>query len=199
VFRFAGDAAQGAAGLGDYARSTLGWRRAAVVGEDTLTGTTSVAGFVAEFCGLGGVVTTRLWAPPGEQDFAAYVAELPIDVDGYLVGLSGPSLVAFVDTFSRLAGKVDPRRFLGTASWIDRETLDALGPDLEGAVVATPTRRGNRLGRPVRAARQAAVPVVETGPSRSSPRTSRGHGARRGARETGGDRAVPSTRSRASS
>ncbi len=169
VFRFAGDAAQGAAGLGDYARSTLGWGRAAVVGEDTLTGTTAVAGFVAEFCGLGGVVTTRLWAPPGEEDFAPYVAELPIDVDGYLVGLSGPSLVAFVDSFARLAGKVDPRRFLGTAGWVDRETLDAIGPQLQGAVVATSTPTGaTGLGKVTRYGRlvRQLYPSLETGPSR---------------------------------
>jgi len=62
-FRFGGDGAQWMAGLGSYAYKTLGWRKAAILGEDYSYPYTQAAGFLAEFCGLGGQVTKRVWAP----------------------------------------------------------------------------------------------------------------------------------------
>lgn len=146
VFRFGPDGAQTTAGLGDYAASTLGWKSAALLGEDTLAGYTTLAGFTAEFCGVGGVVTTRIWAPPGETEFAPYVTQLPVEVDGYVVALDGPDLAAFIETFQRLTGKVDPTRFLGTSAWLEPETLDLVGERLAGSVAATPTPVG-KTGR----------------------------------------------------
>jgi branched-chain amino acid transport system substrate-binding protein len=63
LFRFAPDTAQGSAGLGAYAYRTLGWRNAVTVGEDDPAGWAAVAGFVAEFCSLGGRIVTRSWPP----------------------------------------------------------------------------------------------------------------------------------------
>ena len=59
VFRFTPDAAQTVAGLGTYAYRTLGWRTAAVVTDPYPTGWEAAAGFMAEFCALGGRVTDR--------------------------------------------------------------------------------------------------------------------------------------------
>ena len=53
-FRFHSDGAQWSAGLGDYAYNTLGWKTAAIIGDDYSFPYTSLAGFVAEFCALGG-------------------------------------------------------------------------------------------------------------------------------------------------
>src|SRR5262245_12712812 len=54
LFRFTPTGAQSTAGLGAYAYRDLGWRRAVVVAEDWDYGWESAAGFVAEFCALGG-------------------------------------------------------------------------------------------------------------------------------------------------
>ena len=61
LFRFAPTGAQTTAGLGTYAYRDLGWRRAVVVAEDWYPGWESAAGFVAEFCALGGDVVERDW------------------------------------------------------------------------------------------------------------------------------------------
>jgi branched-chain amino acid transport system substrate-binding protein len=63
VFRFEVDSAQWAGGLGTYAYRSLGWKRAATLGEGDLSGWPEVAGFDAEFCSLGGRITDRVWAP----------------------------------------------------------------------------------------------------------------------------------------
>jgi branched-chain amino acid transport system substrate-binding protein len=60
-FRFNPDGAQWSAGLGSYAYSNLGWRTAAVIGDDYAFPYTSNAGFIAEFCAVGGNVTSRIW------------------------------------------------------------------------------------------------------------------------------------------
>ena len=62
-FRFNGDGAQWNAGLGDLAYNKLGWKTAAVVADDYSFAWTSTAGFIAEFCGVGGNVTKRVFPP----------------------------------------------------------------------------------------------------------------------------------------
>src|SRR6266516_2716105 len=53
-FRFNGDGAQWNAGLGDLAYNKLGWRKVATIADDYSFGWTSLAGFIAEFCAVGG-------------------------------------------------------------------------------------------------------------------------------------------------
>ena len=53
-FRYHPDGAQWSAGLGDYAYNDLGWKKAAIIGDDYSFPYTSLAGFVAEYCAIGG-------------------------------------------------------------------------------------------------------------------------------------------------
>jgi branched-chain amino acid transport system substrate-binding protein len=73
LFRFELDGAQIEAGLGAYAFKTLGWRNAVTVGAALPSEWSEVAGFVAEFCSLGGNIVQRLWAPPGDLNYAPLV------------------------------------------------------------------------------------------------------------------------------
>src|SRR5262249_33933705 len=61
AFRFEPDGAQWVAGLGGYAFHVLGWRNVATVAENSSLLWPEVAGFVAEFCALGGHVVHRVW------------------------------------------------------------------------------------------------------------------------------------------
>jgi branched-chain amino acid transport system substrate-binding protein len=82
MFRFGVNLTQGSAGLGAYAYHKLGWRTAVTLGEDDGSGYPVVAGFVAEFCSLGGRVVKRLWGPFGIRDWSPLVRQIPRDVDG---------------------------------------------------------------------------------------------------------------------
>jgi len=87
VFRFEPDGAQWVAGLGGYAFHVLGWRNVATVAENSSVVWPEVAGFVAEFCSLGGHVVDPVWTrpyvPPHEKpQLPAYTRKVPADVDG---------------------------------------------------------------------------------------------------------------------
>jgi branched-chain amino acid transport system substrate-binding protein len=87
VFRFRVTMAQWGAGLGAYAYRDLHWRHAVTIGEDGV-GWDGVAGFIAEFCSLGGGIARRLWVPGGITNFAPVVARIPKSADGVFLPTS---------------------------------------------------------------------------------------------------------------
>jgi branched-chain amino acid transport system substrate-binding protein len=101
VFRFTLDAAQSNAGLGRYAYRQLGWRKAAVVGDDVPYAWAQAAGFVAEFCVLGGRIVDRIWIPLG-IDPATVARQVPRDVDGVYVGQAVLPMAAFLKRYASL-------------------------------------------------------------------------------------------------
>jgi branched-chain amino acid transport system substrate-binding protein len=138
-FRFNSDGAQWSAGLGDYAYNTLGWKTAAIIGDDYSFPYTSLAGFVAEFCALGGEVTSRVWPALGETDYSSFIAQIPEDVDGVMVGIGGAGLVTFIKQYEEERGKIDGKKFMGNVFWPDPVVLKEIGAQLEGGVAAGPT------------------------------------------------------------
>ena len=76
-FRFNGDGAQWNAGLGDLAYNKLGWKTAAVIADDYSFAWTSAAGFIAEFCAVGGKITKRVFPPLNTTDYSSYAQQLP--------------------------------------------------------------------------------------------------------------------------
>jgi branched-chain amino acid transport system substrate-binding protein len=83
LFRYRVTMAQGGAGLGAYAYHVLGWRNAVTVGNIE----PGPAGFIAEFCSLGGNIVRRMWADNG--DLAALAREIPTKrVDGVFLPTS---------------------------------------------------------------------------------------------------------------
>ena len=69
-FRFHGDGAQWNAGLGDRLYNEAGWRTVAVIADDYSFGWTSAAGFIADFCAVGGDVVARVFPPLGTTDYS---------------------------------------------------------------------------------------------------------------------------------
>jgi branched-chain amino acid transport system substrate-binding protein len=138
-FRFNTDGAQFSAGLGDYAYNELGWRTAAVIGDDYAFPYTSLAGFVAEFCSIGGTVTKRIWPPLGEKDYSSYISQIPEDVDGLYVGVGGTGLIAFLKQYEQQRGKIDTKKVMGNVFWPDPLVLKEVGDRLVGGVTAGPT------------------------------------------------------------
>ena len=138
-FRYNTDGAQFSAGLGDYAYNELGWRTAAVIGDDYAFPYTSLAGFIAEFCSVGGKVTKRVWPPLGEKDYSSYISQLPEDVDGLYVGVGGTGLINFIKQYEQQRGKIDTKKIMGNVFWPDPLVLKEVGDRLVGGVTAGPT------------------------------------------------------------
>ena len=146
-FRFHPDGAQWSAGLGDYAYNTLGWKKAAIIGDDYSFPYTSLAGFVAEYCAIGGNITKRVWAPLGEKDYSSYISQIPKDVDGIYVGIGGSGLITFIKQYKQQRGKVDTERMMGNVFWDDPLVLKEVGKDLVGGVDVRDDRGRRRLDR----------------------------------------------------
>jgi hypothetical protein len=127
------------AGLGDYAYNELGWKNAAIIGDDYSFPYTSLAGFVAEFCAIGGQVTKRVWAPLGEKDYSSYISQLPEDVDGLYVGIGGSGLINFVKQYRQQKGEVDTKKMMGNVFWDDPLVLKEVGSSLVGGTTAAMT------------------------------------------------------------
>lgn len=138
-YRFHPDGAQWSAGLGDYAYNKLGWKNAAIIGDDYSFPYTSLAGFVAEFCAVGGQIPKRVWAPLGEEDYSSYISQIPKDVDGLYVGIGGSGLISFIKQYEEQRGRVDTERMLGNVFWDDPLVLKEVGKSLVGGVTSAMT------------------------------------------------------------
>jgi branched-chain amino acid transport system substrate-binding protein len=136
LYRFSSDVEQDQAGLATYAYRTLGWRRAAVVAEDTAEGWGAVAAFSTEFCALGGSVQ-RVWTPlygaPGPL-----LKQLPGSVDGVTVLSTFPygTPSAFIRGYLALHPDAQRSLLLGLWVWPPFQERDyaALWPELHGVV-----------------------------------------------------------------
>jgi branched-chain amino acid transport system substrate-binding protein len=138
-FRYHPDGAQWSAGLGDYAYNDLGWKTAAIIGDDYSFPYTSLAGFVAEYCAIGGNITKRIWAPLGEKDYSSYISQIPDDVDGLYVGIGGSGLINFVKQYRQQRGELDTKRMMGNVFWDDPLVLKEVGNSLIGGTTAAMT------------------------------------------------------------
>ncbi len=138
-FRYHPDGAQWSAGLGDYAYNELGWRRAAIIGDDYSFPYTSLAGFVAEYCAIGGQITKRIWAPLGEKDYSSFISQIPRDIDGLYVGIGGSGLINFIKQYEQQRGEVDTEKMMGNVFWDDPLVLKEVGSALIGGTTSAMT------------------------------------------------------------
>jgi branched-chain amino acid transport system substrate-binding protein len=139
-FRFGGDGAQWMAGLGTYAYKKLHWRKAAILGEDYSYPYTLAAGFVTEFCSLGGKVTKRVWAPLTTTDWSSYVSQLPRAVDGTLILTGGSNTISVEKAYTSLGNSL-AKKALGGPSVMD-PTSFTVGNSLVGLAGGSPVPLG---------------------------------------------------------
>ncbi|MFW6725111.1 ABC transporter substrate-binding protein [Streptomyces sp. MAR4 CNY-716] len=133
-FRFYGDGAIWNAGLGDLLYNEKGWRKVAVIADDYSFGHTSAAGFVADFCGVGGQVTHRVFPPLGTTDYSSYIAQLPDpdEVDGYFWAVGGTGTQAALEAFVNAKGDLTGEQHAGNF-FFNPDLAQALGTDIAGA------------------------------------------------------------------
>ena len=113
VFRVGADDRQLSAGLGAYAFHTLGWRTAVTVGEDDTNGFTQTAGFVAEFCSLGGKIVRRFWGSATNPDWSHDVRQIPRGVDGVALMTGLASTKSFFAAYGTRHSDVQRRVVMG--------------------------------------------------------------------------------------
>jgi YVTN family beta-propeller protein len=144
-FSYHSEGAQWMAGLGAYAYKTLGWRTAVVVADEQFNpfSWSQSAGFVAEFCSLGGKIVKRIWIPPGTTDFSGVVAQIPTrGVGGLMVASGEPAVIALAHSRSGLDG--DPKRRMIIGQEAQGPGLAPLGARISDLVTGGPT--GTSLG-----------------------------------------------------
>ncbi len=135
-FRFHGDGAQWNAGLGDRLHNEAGWDTVAVIADDYSFGWTSAAGFIADFCAVGGDVVTRVFPPLGTTDYSSFVQQLPDpdEVDGYFWVVGGTGTNAALEAFVNAKGDLDGAQHAGNL-FFSPALASALGPSIAGAYV----------------------------------------------------------------
>jgi branched-chain amino acid transport system substrate-binding protein len=133
LYRYETDEAQDVAGLGTYAYRVLGWRRAAVIGDDAGGGWSGSAAFVAEFCALGGRVVQQKYVPL--FFFGGRPEDVPRglrDADGVAVLTSAfTGSAAFLPLLARAVGTPAKRMAVGPYVITDPA---ALTPDVARAL-----------------------------------------------------------------
>jgi branched-chain amino acid transport system substrate-binding protein len=134
-FRFNSDGAQWMAGLGEYAFTTKGYKKVAVVAEDYSFPYSQVFGFMAGFCKAGGKVPSKSWVPIGNKDFSSVIAAIPDDVDAVYVALGGADAVNFLTQFQQ-SGSAVP--LIGGTITVDQSVLGAEGK-VKDFLVGTPS------------------------------------------------------------
>jgi branched-chain amino acid transport system substrate-binding protein len=134
LFAFNSNPAQWNAGTGIIARQKLKWKTAAVIADDDSFGWTSAAGFIAEFCAMGGVVTQRAFPPLGTTDFAPYIRLLPTPdkVDGYFWAVGGSATLPSLKTYEQIYGAINAKKLMGNAS-LNPSVAKLVGQRLSGA------------------------------------------------------------------
>ena len=134
-FRFNGDGAMWNAGLGDLAYNKLHWKTAAVVADDYSFAWTSAAGFIAEFCAVGGQVTKRVFPPLNTTDYSSYAQQMPTNVDGTFVAVGGAGLIPFLKAYEQAHGPINGKKFIGNLFWGTPGQFEQLSTRVVGAYV----------------------------------------------------------------
>jgi len=137
LFRYHGDGAQWNAGIGEIAYKKLGWRKAAIIMDDYSFGWTSGAGMIADFCGIGGQITKRIFPPLNTTDYAPFVRQLPPpnQIDGYFSAVGGTGTAAMLKAYEQAYGKLDPKKFVGNLFFAFLGADKVVAPKVVGAYV----------------------------------------------------------------
>lgn len=137
MFRYHGDGAQWNAGLGEIVYKKLGWRTAAIIMDDYSFAWTSGAGIIADFCGIGGKITKRVFPPLNTTDYASYVQQLPKpdQVDGYFWVVGGSATGVSLKAMEQANGKIPAKQLSGNLFLIDGTAATEVAPLYVGSYV----------------------------------------------------------------
>jgi branched-chain amino acid transport system substrate-binding protein len=116
---------QWVAGLGTYAYEVQRFRRVVTVAEAYSVPFGQVAGFMIEFCRLGGQVLHKSWVALGTIDFTEVIAAIPKDCDAIFVALGGTDAIKFLQQYYDVRGGTLP--LIGGPITVDQTILSTTG------------------------------------------------------------------------
>jgi branched-chain amino acid transport system substrate-binding protein len=134
-FRFTTDGAQWQAGLGEYAYTTKGYKRMALIAEDYSFPYTQVLGFMVPYCAAGGKIVKKFWVPLGTKDYSSVIASIPDNIDALYVVLGGADAINFLTQYQQAGGT---KKMVGGSITVDQTVLAAKGKQRE-YLIGTPT------------------------------------------------------------
>jgi branched-chain amino acid transport system substrate-binding protein len=105
------------------------------VADDYSFAWTSAAGFIAEFCAVGGKVTKRVFPPLNTTDYSSYAQQMPTNVDGTFVAVGGAGLIPFLKAYEQAHGPIDGKKFIGNLFWGTPGQFEQLSTRVVGAYV----------------------------------------------------------------
>jgi len=173
LFRFTPDGAQSVAGLATYAFENLGWRRAVVVAEGYPGGWEATAGFVAEFCSLGGSIVERdfeslLFTP----DPVAAATRHAASADGVALFATAAPPVPYLARYAAAVGEgLGTRLVVAGPPFFDQSSLAPMNVDLTGVVLGgyVPLDPDDRSMRAYLASLNHAYPTLQPGAAYHDP------------------------------
>lgn len=173
LFRLTPDGAQSVAGLATYAYDELGWRRAVVVAEGYPGGWELTAGFVAEFCSLGGTVVERdfrsLLSPLDPGPAAERHAET---ADGVALLATAIAPVPYLARYAAaVGGELGSRLVVSGPPFFDPPTRAPKGIDTSGVVLGgdVPLDPDDESMRAYRDALERSYPTLQPGAAYHDP------------------------------
>ncbi len=126
---------QSAQPLADYCFKTLKYRRMATIGDDIAYGHEMCAGFQRVFEDAGGKIVQKMFPPLTVPDYATYLAQLKMDIDGIFLGFAGSNGFRWYKQLNEygLRGKL---HVVGGMTAFDEAVLRNLGDEALGIVTA---------------------------------------------------------------
>jgi branched-chain amino acid transport system substrate-binding protein len=164
LFRFQPDGEQNVAGLGTYAFKELGWRRAVVVAEGYSGGWEHTAGFVAEFCALGGTVVERDYTSLFTPDPSAAATRHARSADGVALFTTFFTPIPYMQTYAAAVKSGLGRRLVisGNGFLWDPNSFAPPRVDTSGVVLSgyVPLDSGDRAMRAYRESFERTFPEL---------------------------------------
>jgi branched-chain amino acid transport system substrate-binding protein len=110
-----------------WAYNEMHWKKMAIVGQDFSFGWETTGGFGAAFKKLGGTISNAVYVPLNATDLSSYISQIPKDVDGVYVEMSGGFAVKFTAAYENF-GLHKKVPLLGITQLTDQSVLPNESP-----------------------------------------------------------------------
>ncbi|HAS91476.1 MAG TPA: hypothetical protein DCS12_04275, partial [Clostridiales bacterium] len=130
LFRTSNNGIQPMHPFGEYIYEQ-GYKRIVTIGEDYDFPYSTVGALLKTFVEKGGTVAKKYWVPIGTSDYSPIITDLPKDIDGIFVTLSGTDIMNFLTQMESFGVEIP---ILGSPTSLDSGTVTTLGEVVDGVL-----------------------------------------------------------------